>query len=104
MKPHSVVGELSVVDGPHVQTITGYFRYKGGDCRRWCLWPQEFEERKAAEMNPKGTDGERPGRSLRCRYRTAVLVGPWKSSAQEAAQDAIRAGQAVPCEIAKPVL
>lgn len=30
----------------------------------------------------------------RYRYRTCVLVGPWRDAVQEAARDAIRSGQA----------
>lgn len=31
---------------------------------------------------------------VRWRYRTAVLVGPWRGSAKEAAEDAVVGGQA----------
>jgi hypothetical protein len=32
----------------------------------------------------------------RYRYRTAVLIGPWRSTPEQAAEDAVRARQAAP--------
>ena len=49
-------------------------------------------------MDAKGNDTKEEPQKVRYRYRTSVLLGRWKSSPKEAAQDAIRAGQAEPCE------
>jgi hypothetical protein len=34
----------------------------------------------------------------RYRYRTATLIGPWRATPEEAAEDAVRARQAAPSE------
>ena len=48
-------------------------------------------------MDSEESNAGRGVRSVRYRYRTTVLVGQWQGSAEEAARDAVRAGQAEVC-------
>ena len=52
-------------------------------------------------INAKGSAGEAGAPVVRYRYRTNVLIGRWQMSPSDAALDAIRAGQAEPCEAAE---
>ena len=45
-------------------------------------------------MDGEGSGDGARARTARYRYRTTVLCRQWRSSPEEAAQDAIRAGQA----------
>jgi hypothetical protein len=47
-------------------------------------------------MTPGDGGGERGSLPFRYRYRTTALLGAWKGSVEDAARDAVRAGQAVP--------